>query len=255
MSQVLQVGEQIITDKDLLPLLAENQMLLPLAREIILDQAVKNIECSPEETQAIRQHFFQQKQISSDEQLQTWLKRNYLTKDQLEKRIVRDIKLEKYKQATWGHQIETYYLKRKRQLDRVVYSLIRTQDPGIAQELYFRIQEEEKSFADLAKEYSQGAEAQTGGLIGPTELNVPHPMIAKMLMTSQPGKVLPPTRIGEWIVILRLEKYLAAQLDRGMRKRLQDELFKNWLNEQLQQKVSLVNDQDPISDIWQIDSE
>ena len=255
MSQFLQIGEQIITDKDLFPLLAEHRMLLPLAREIVLDQAIKDIECSPEETQAIRQQFFNQKQINSDEQLQMWLKRNYLTKDQLEKRIVRDIKLEKYKRATWGHQIETYYLKRKRQLDRVVYSLIRTQDPGIAQELYFRIQEEEKSFGELAKEYSQGAEAQTGGLIGPTELNVPHPMIAKMLMTSQPGKVLPPTRIGEWIVILRLEKYLAAQLDRGMRKRLQDELFNTWLNEQLQHQISLVNEEEPISDIWQIDPE
>ena len=243
MSQVLQVGEQIVTDKDLLPLLAEHQMLIPLVREIILDQAIQDIECSPEEAQAVRQQFFNQKQINSDEQLQIWLKRNYLTKEQLEKRIVRDIKLEKFKQATWGHQIETYYLKRKRQLDRVVYSLIRTQDAGIAQELYFRIQEGEKSFAELAKEYSQGAEAQTGGLIGPTELNVPHPTIAKILMTSQPGKVIQPTRIGEWIVILRLEKYLAAQLDGAMRQRLQDELFNNWLNEQLQQQVSMLDEQ------------
>jgi parvulin-like peptidyl-prolyl isomerase len=244
MSQVLQVGEQIITDKDILPLLAEHQMLIPLARELILDRAIENIECTPEETQSARQQFFQQREINSDEQLQIWLEKNYLTKDQLAKLIVRGIKLEKFKQVTWDHQIESYYLKRKRQLDRVVYSLIRTQDAGIAQELYFRIQEGESSFAELAKKYSQGAEAETGGLIGPTELKVPHPAIAKMLMTSQPGKVLPPTRIGEWIVILRLEKYLAAQLDQAMRKRLQDELFNNWLNEQLQQHISIIKEQD-----------
>ena len=241
MSQVLQVGGQIITDQELLPQLAEHQMLIPLVREIILAQAIQDIECSPEQTQAARQQFFNQRQINSDEQLQIWLKRNYLTKEQLEKLMVRDIKLEKFKQANWAHQIETYYLKRKRQLDRVVYSLIRTLDAGIAQELYFRIQEGENSLAELAKEYSQGAEAQTGGLLGPTELNVPHPKIAQILMTSQPGKVLPPTRIGEWLVILRLEKYLAAQLDGAMRQRLLDELFNNWLNEQLQQEVSRLN--------------
>ena len=241
MSQVLQVGGQIITDQAIFPLLAEHQMLIPLVREIILAQAIQDIDCSPEETQAARQQFFNQRQINSDEQLQNWLKRHYLTSYNLEKLMVRDIKLEKFKQANWSHQIETYYLKRKRQLDRVVYSLIRTQDGGIAQELYFRIQEGENSFAELAEEFSEGAEAETGGLIGPTELNVPHPTIAKILMTSQPGKLLPPTRVGEWLVILRLEKYLAAQLDGAMRLRLLDELFNNWLNEQLQQQVSMVN--------------
>jgi len=69
------------------------------------------------------------------------------------------------------------------------------------------------------------------------ELSVPHPQIAQKLMTSQPGEVLPPMRIGEWNVILRLEKYLAAPLDENMKRRLLDELFNNWLNEQLQKQV------------------
>jgi parvulin-like peptidyl-prolyl isomerase len=56
-------------------------------------------------------------------------------------------------------------------------------------------------------------------------------------MTSQPGQVLPPVRIGEWIVILRLEKYLAAQLDQNMKRRLLDELFNTWLNENIQKGV------------------
>jgi parvulin-like peptidyl-prolyl isomerase len=238
MSQILQIGEKTITQEEIFPLLAEHQMLLPLAREIILDQAIAEIECSVEETQTIRQQFFAQMQITSEDQLEKWLERNYLTKDQMENRIVRSLKLEKFKQQTWENQLETYYLKRKRQLDRVVYSLIRTKDSGIAQALYFRLQSGEQSFADAARKFSQGTEAETGGLVGPVELSVPHPMIAKILTTSQPGKVMPPTRIQEWIVILRLEKYLAAQLDQNMKRRLLDELFNNWLNEKLQTQVS-----------------
>ena len=46
----------------------------------------------------------------------------------------------------------------------MVYSLIRSKDPGVAQELYFRIQEGENTFSELARQYSQGSEAQTGGL-------------------------------------------------------------------------------------------
>lgn len=239
MSKTLQIGEQNITEKDLFPLLAENQMLIPLAKEVFLSQAIANTECTDQEIEQARQQFFNQYQISSDEHLQAWLKKNYLTKEQLEKRITRGIKLEKFKLETYGSKLESYYLKRKSQFDKVVYSLIRMKDASIAQTLYFRIQAGEQTFEEVAKKYSQGAESQTGGLIGPVELNVPHPQISQMLTTSQPGKLLPPTRIGEWVVILRLEKYLAAQLDFQMKQRLLNELFNNWLNEQLQKNVSI----------------
>ena len=109
----------------------------------------------------------------------------------------------------------------------------------MAQELYFRIQEGEQSFSDLAREYSQGQEVQTGGLIGPVELNVPHAILAKMLTVSQPGQLWPPTRLGEWFIIVRLEKFFPAQLDEPMRQRLINELFNSWVQEQIQQQISL----------------
>lgn len=239
MNPSLQVGDILITPENIFPLLAEKQMIAPLAREIILDQAIANIECSPEETAMAKQQFFMQMKINPEDTatLQTWLERNYLTTEQLQDRILSGIRLEKYKQQTWGNDLESYYLKRKRQLDKIVYSLIRTKNPGQAQELYFRISEGEKEFSELARQHSQGAESETGGLIGPVELSTPHPEIAQKLMTSQPGQVLPPMRIGEWVVILRLEKYLAAQLDENMKRRLLDELFNTWLNETIQQGV------------------
>lgn len=122
---------------------------------------------------------------------------------------------------------------RKDKLDKVIYSLIRTQDIGVAQELYFRILEGEQSFAELARTYSQGPEAQTDGLIGPVELSVPHPSLAQILTLSQPGQLSPPTRVGEWLVLVRLERFIPAQMDDSMRRRLLNECFNNWLQEQL----------------------
>ncbi|HEY9663208.1 MAG TPA: peptidylprolyl isomerase, partial [Allocoleopsis sp.] len=124
---------------------------------------------------------------------------------------------------------------RKDKLDKVIYSLIRTRDVGIAQELYFRVLEEEQSFAELARTYSQGPEAQTDGLIGPVELSVPHPTLAQLLSLSQPGQICPPTRVGDWLVLVRLEKFIPAQMDEAMRRRLLDECFNNWLQDQLNQ--------------------
>lgn len=239
MDCVLNIGEQTITQKDLFPLLAQYQILPQLAREIIIEQAIADIECTEEEKITARQQFCQQLQINTEEQLQAWGNQQFMTPEQLENKIVRGLKIEKFKQKTWENKIESYFLKRKGQLDKVIYSLIRTQDAGIAQELFFRIQENETSFADLARQYSQGSESQTGGLVGPVELSVPHPKISQLLMASKPGQLLPPTRIENWLVIVRLEKLIFAELDQQMRQRLMEELFRNWLQEQMQQQVSL----------------
>ncbi|HEY9846451.1 MAG TPA: peptidylprolyl isomerase, partial [Candidatus Caenarcaniphilales bacterium] len=164
-----------------------------------------------------------------------WLARYGLSREQLEVLATRELRLEKFKQATWGHKLEAYFLRRKGQLDRAIYSLIRTKDKGIVRELYFRIQEGEQSFAELARQHSQGQEANTGGLLGPMPLSQLHPAIAKILASSQPGQLRPPTRVEGWFLILRLEKFIPARLDEPMRRRMLDELFESWLGEQLQQ--------------------
>lgn len=241
MDAVLRVGDRAISAEEIIPLLAGYQLLQPLLREIIIDQAIASINCTPEEKAKALEQFFEQNQIANEEVKLAWLKYHKMTLVQLESLAIRGLLVEKFKQATWGHKLESYFLSRKEKLDRVIYSLIRTQDLGIAQELYFRIQGEEQSFADLARQYSQGQESQTGGLIGPVELSVPHPTLAQMLRLCQPGQLCPPTRLGEWFVVVRLEKFIPAQLDASMRQRLLNECFSTWLSEQLNQQLAVGN--------------
>jgi parvulin-like peptidyl-prolyl isomerase len=237
MSVVLEIGDRAFTAEDLVPLLVEYQLLPQLTQEIILEQAVTDIECSDTEKTAAYNQFCQQNQLASEEQVQAWLEHHNMSREELKKFVVKKLKIAKYKEVTWGDKVESYFLKRKPQLDRVVYSLIRTDKPEIAQELYFRIREGESTFSELATEYSLGLEAQTGGLIGPVEMTAPHPKIAQMLSTSQPGQVLPPTRVEDWLVIVRLENYLSAKLDPPMRQRMIEEMFREWIQQEIQQKV------------------
>ena len=233
MSVVLQVGDRAIATDDLLHLLAGYQMLPQLLQEILIDQAIAPITCTDDEAKQAQEQFFAQNQITSEETLHAWISRHAMTPEQLQSLMTRSLKVEKFKAETWGNKLESYFLSRKSKLDKVIYSLIRTQDIGIAQEIYFRVLEGEQSFAELAREYSKGPEAQTDGLIGPVELSVPHPNLAQMLTVSQPGQLWPPTRIGEWIVIVRLEKFVPAQMDDAMRRRLLTEFFNVWLQENL----------------------
>ncbi|MFN6296838.1 MAG: peptidylprolyl isomerase, partial [Microcystis sp.] len=109
-----------------------------------------------------------------------------------------------------------------------------------------RIQDRENSFAELAKKYSQGAEAETGGLIGPVELSSPHPQIGQILKASKPGQLWPPTQVGEWVVIVRLEKYLSCELDTPTRQRLRNDLFQQWLTAQMQ-TVKFISASNPVN--------
>jgi parvulin-like peptidyl-prolyl isomerase len=238
MTKVLQVRNQTITTEKVVTLLANYQMLPQFLREVITDQAIASITCTPEEKASACQQFCEKYQLTSESERQELLELYEMTPEELEALAMREQKIEKFKRATWGHKVESYFLHRKSLLDKVIYSLIKIKDVGVAQELYFRIQEGEQSFSELARAYSQGTEAQTGGLLGPIELGKISSKLAQMLYVSQTGQLWSPTCLGEWIVIVRLEQLIPAVLDENMRQQLLDELFEGWLQEQLVELTS-----------------
>ena len=218
---------------ELMTKLASYQLLPRLRREMIIDKAISSITCTPEEKIQACQQFFAQNKLTDETAIEAWCQRYEMTTEQLKSLAIRQFKISKFQQNNWEHQIGAYFLERKNQLDRVSYSLIRTKDAGLAQELYFRILEGEQTLAELAQEYSEGSEAETNGLIGPIALGNAHPLIARQLLVSQPGQLSAPIQIAEWFVIVRLEKSMPAQLDDSMRPRLLNELFEIWLHEQM----------------------
>jgi len=234
-SALERLRDRTLTTLELTDLLIQHRMLPQLYRELLIDQAIANITCDDTETEAALKQFCAANQITDAAHQQAWLEQTGLTSNQLTTIATRGLKIEKFKQATWGKHLEAYFLSCKAQFDQATYSLLRTKKFAIAQELYFRIKAGEESFADVARAYSQGPEAQTGGLLGPMPLTQPHPALATRLRSAQPGELIPPFQLGEWIVIVRLEQFRAARLDDQTRSTLLDKLFQQWLQETLSQ--------------------
>lgn len=236
MTAVIQTGDQIITASELIPLLANYQMLSRLVTEYIIDEAIKPIKCTPEEIATACQQFALANQLTTETKRLAWLNRYQLNLEQFKAIATRNLKIAKFKEAFWGNQVKHYFFKNKQQFDRVVYSIIRVKDFNLAQELYFRIQAKEQSFAELARQYSQGAESELGGLVSSVELrNLPQPL-KKALSTNQTEGNTLPVRLGKWMTIVRLEKYINAQLDKQTQQRILNEFFDNWLRQQLQSR-------------------
>jgi parvulin-like peptidyl-prolyl isomerase len=233
MTELMQIGNFQIPTAELVPLLQKYQLLPGVLRELTIDRAITAVACNKDEQISALKQFYDRYQLTSEERLQQWLDLHGLDRQQVAEIAIRNFKIEKFKQANWGGKLGSYFLQRKGQLDRAIYSLIRTSDLGIAQEIYFRLIDGEQTFEEIAHQYSQGAESKTGGLIGPVELSTPHPAIAQ-LITSQPlGKICHPVQLEQWYVIIRPEQIIPAQLDEQMRQRLIDELFQTWIQSQL----------------------
>ncbi|WP_036800156.1 peptidylprolyl isomerase [Pleurocapsa sp. PCC 7319] len=235
MNAILQIGNHTLTAEEIIPLLASYKLIPQLLCELIIDQAIVQISYTPEEIALAYQEFDRHWGLTSEAERQAWGEQCGLNQEQLKLLVTRRLRVEKFKESTWGSQLRSYFSKRKKQLDRVVYSLIQTKDNGIATELYFRLQEREQSFAELAREYSKGSEALTNGLMGPVELGTLHPTLAYLLSSSQISEIRPPVSVGEWQIIVRVEKFIPAQFNDLMRQRLLQEKFEAWFQEQVKQ--------------------
>ena len=142
-----------------------------------------------------------------------------------------------YGNENFGHRAEQRFLQRKTQLDQVIYSLIRVQDSGLAQELYLQIAGGERSFAELASEQSQGPEKNTRGIVGPVSLTQAHPKISELLRSGSDGQLFAPVRIEPWSIIVQRESMQSAIFDEKMRTIMTQELFDIWVHEELQREI------------------
>jgi len=212
--------------------LRRHNLLQTLVQRQLIAETVAEATPEPEALEQARQQFLRSQTLTEPEALKTYLGNNGLSEADLHWQIALPLRVEQHCREHYRHKAEAHFLARKSQLDRVVYSLLRVKDHGLAQELYLRIDAGEKGFADLAAEFAEGPEKQTKGIIGPVPLAQAHPVLAEKLRTHAPGTLLQPFRIGEWWLVARLENYTPACFDDAMARQMATELFEQWVKEE-----------------------
>ena len=220
-----------------LALLRRHNMLSALVRAEVVAEAVGAVVLSEEECEQLWSGYLSKHSIENDEQLATHLSARGLDADALHWQLELPARIKHHSREQFQHKAEARFLAKKEQLDRVVYSLLRVRDGFLARELYLRIAGREANFADLAAEHSQGPESKTKGIVGPVPLNQAHPALSERLRTSQPGQLLEPFRIEDWWLVARLERYEAARFDEGTAQAMAQELFQEWIQEEVLCKI------------------
>ena len=147
-----------------------------------------------------------------------------------------DLRKEFIKEHWLRPQIKDYFYKRKRDLDQVVYSMLRLSDIGLAEELYLRLKNGESTISELAHKYSLGPEKYTKGIVGPMPLSKANEQIRAISNKENMGKLNKPILVQNTIIISVVEHIIEASLTPEMEQKLLEELF----NIELQKTVNAI---------------
>jgi parvulin-like peptidyl-prolyl isomerase len=235
---LISAGSSRLFKPELLELLAQYRMIKPLLRQMVIAELADQVPTPDEAGGQALAAFMREQGIESEEQLTTFLRLNLLQRHELERQLLQPLRLQHVVAEQFLPKAEARFLQRKTKLDRVVYSLLRLEDAGLARELYLRINEGESDFAELAARYAEGPERTTRGVVGPVPLMQAHPVLAERLRTGTPGVLMEPFRIEKWWLVVRLESYSPATLDDETAQQMARELFEESVEEAVQQRIN-----------------
>ena len=215
-------------------LLEDNELLSILVKKEFIKETIKSTALQANEIDGIKEQFCKDGKLDSDEKYNQFLGKMNLTEEEFINKVTFPTKLSKYCVENFQDRAHAHFLERKNELDQVTYSLIRVKDVFEARELYFRIKGGESDFGDVAKNFSQGPEKDSRGVIGPIPLTQGNEKVVNLLKSLSPGEMKEPINVGSWWLIIRLECLLEATLDREMQATLSRELFDKWVNEEVE---------------------
>jgi parvulin-like peptidyl-prolyl isomerase len=220
-----------INNERLEQLLRRTEALRPLLRRALEEEITELVALPAEHLSELHKQFREQHQLADEAAEASWLEQRGWNTADLQLHLARPVALDRFAQQRFGPGVEETFLQRKAELDTVVYSLLRVQDRGLAQELWIQLSEGEISFPEAASRHSDGPEANTKGVIGPMTLGQLQPELAERLRTLRQGELREPIAAGPWWILLRLEQLTPAKLDHAMRQRLLHEQLNSWIEQ------------------------
>ena len=139
------------------------------------------------------------------------------------------------------NQIDRYYLERRDSFERVTFELFRTKSKGIAMEAHQRLVENEESWQSIIERWGMQAEKNSRGRYHQIPANKINQHVYYQLKRLEVGEISCPFRYANILGITKLIQWNQLQLDKEMRRKLEAELFENWLDGQITNITNAIN--------------
>ena len=210
--------------------LIENNLFKSFIKSVLVSNMISQIEISDELKTEAFHNFMISNKIKNEFDLKKFLELSHITQSELENDVIKQAKIIEYAKKKYDNKANTRFLSRRKDLEMVVYSLIRIKSQDLAKELYFKIESEEESLEDLANKYSEGNEKYSRGIIGPVPITQGHPSLADKLRVMQQGELSEPFLLDNWWCIIRLEKLINPSFNETIKSQMCKEIFDEEIN-------------------------
>ena len=210
--------------------LIENNLFKSFVKSVLVSNMISQVEISDELKTEAFHNFMISNKIKNEFDLKKFLELSHITQSELENDVIKQAKIIEYAKKKYDNKANTRFLSRRKDLEMVVYSLIRIKSQDLAKELYFKIESEEESLEDLANKYSEGNEKYSRGIIGPVPITQGHPSLADKLRVMQQGELSEPFLLDNWWCIIRLEKLINPSFNETIKSQMCKEIFDEEIN-------------------------
>jgi parvulin-like peptidyl-prolyl isomerase len=232
----LKIGDRQLNSDQIVSALVQYKLLEPLVGQVLLDQVIEQVPLSEKELVSALGGDTQSEIPDLQEFVAQWCQQMEVTPVYFKGVILRELRVQKFKQLHFAGQIEAEFLRLKPEFDQVEFSLLQLTDLALAQELYFHLRDDGADFETIARQYSEGySPGRSGGRVGPVSMAELPPEVVKLFRGGQGEQpmVCAPIKVGECFWIVRLEKLIAARLTDEVRASLMARLYDRWLNSQV----------------------
>ncbi len=234
MSSCLKIGHRLLDDGQVISALVQYKLLDSLVGQVLLDEVIQEVPLSKEELFHILVGATDAPVPEDFESfLLQWCQHQGVQPDYFSAVMLRELRVQKFKQLQFADQVESEFLRIKPDLDQVEYSLIQLTNLKLAQELYFQLRDDGAEFSQLAQQYSLGRERESGGWISPAPFSTLPIAVAALFRSEQVGAIYGPVPVSDRFWIVRLEQFTSARLTEATRIDLVDRLYTQWLQSQV----------------------
>ena len=212
-------------------------------REIVMLDAIRRdgITVSDDELQTAADGLRADMGLFSSAQTEAWLRAANMTVDDFEEYLRRRISTRKLKEKISEGKIETFFKAHRPKFDsaRVLQMVI--DDEEKARDIKNKASEG-ADFSALVRQYStDNASRSRGGIVGSMNRAAMPPAIAKIVFSAKDGDVVGPAKIDGKYHVVKVEEITRAELNDAMRPAIQEAIFAEWLQAEVE-RASTVND-------------
>ena len=140
----------------------------------------------------------------------------------------------------FAHQVEAHFAEHRFDYVQVVLYRVVLKNADLAMELFYSLQEDELTFAEMARQYATRPEEQrSGGYQGVISGKDLKAAIAPSVFSASPPEVLRPIRHKRKVYLVYVEEMTQPVLDAALRSQIQAELLTNWLKQQTEKALAM----------------